>query len=96
MIGILRGASLVEELNARFWRPTTDWAQGGPLLEKYQIELLTIKIGSDSVKHWCAFFHADSRKYEKCHTALIAICRAIVAAKLGDVVLVPEELEVVK
>lgn len=87
VIGILRGASLVEELNARFWRPTTDWAQGGLLLDKYCTAL------NQSDHGWWS--HAGDRLGEG-ETAMIAICRATVAAKLGDVVQVPEELGVVK
>lgn len=94
VIGILRVASLVDELNARFWRPTTDWSQCGPLLEKYD---------------WALPYRATSRvnigKFESCtparlslngETPLEAACRAIVASELGDYVMVPAELVVVK
>lgn len=94
VIGILRVSSLAEELNARFWRPTTDWAQCGPLIEKHNLALPYKSISR---------FHMG--KFESCtparlpfngETPLIAACRAIVAAELGDSVMVPTELVVVK
>ena len=73
-----------------FHRYSTDWAQGGPLIEK---------------NDWALPYRATARahlgKYEACTpggfprnggTPLIAACRAIVAANLGDVVSVPAEL----
>ena len=88
VIGRLCCASIAEELNARFSRPSTDWAQGGPLIDKYNI-WLSGPIGDR--KEWSAAINlsADEMRGE---TALIAICRTIVAAKLGDVVQVPVEL----
>lgn len=74
--------------------PSTDWSQGGPLIEKYRIELREsgkanwwadksmLREGVPDQNDWCG--HGPS--------ALIAACRAIVAAKLGDSVDVPEEL----
>lgn len=73
------------------WAPSTDWSQGGPLIDQYQIELLSSD-GPGVLKHWYAFLQPSSRKYMKGDTALMAICRAIVAANLGEVVQVPAEL----
>lgn len=73
------------------WLPSTIWAQGGPLIDQYQIELLQ-RYGPGILKYWYAFFQPNSRKYMKGDTALMAICRAVVAANLGDVVQVPVEL----
>lgn len=68
--------------------PSTDWNQGGPLIEKY---LCQVKIQPP-------YWQACARKefgitwiYGDGDTALIAACRAIVAAKLGDTISVPEE-----
>ena len=63
--------------------PSTDWAQGGPLLDKYCSALNKSDTG------WWA--HAGDRLGEG-GTALVTLCRAIVAAKLGGVVQVPAEL----
>ena len=78
------------QLFLRAFHPSTDWAQGGPLLETC---------------NWALPYRASSRqhigKFESCtpggfphngNTPLIAACRAIVAAKMGDVVQVPAEL----
>ncbi|OSN39539.1 phage protein NinX family protein [Pseudomonas syringae] len=75
------------EQQKRF-QPSTDWAQGGPLLEKRKI--LTGWIGDQPI----AF--TRNHKYQDgvavAPTPLIAICRAIVASVLGDTVSVPKEL----
>ena len=95
VIGILRGASLVEELNARFWRPTTDWAQCGTLLDEYHWALpykTTNLIGN------LGEFEARTESGKSCNgvSPLIAACRAIVYSILGEVVHVPVDLVVVK
>lgn len=72
------------------WSPSTDWSQGGPLINKHD---------------WALPYRATSRyhigKYEACtpggfpkngETPLISACRAIVAAEYGDLVSVPAEL----
>lgn len=75
----------------RFYRPSTDWAQGGPLIEKHHIEIVSFcGEGWECVKSWC---HGEiDETYPFGETHLIAACRAIVAVKLGDVVSVPAEL----
>lgn len=68
------------------FRPSTDWAQGGPLRDKYRVG---IEPSGKQVYAW-----TPDRDLDGCfsETALISICRAIVAAKLGGVVQVPAEL----
>ena len=76
------------------WQPSTDWNQGGPLIEKYQIWLTgpyrqrtEWKAGSGLATDW------DYRKSEfEGPTPLIAAMRCLVASKMGDTVQVPEEL----
>jgi hypothetical protein len=75
------------------WMPSIDWAQGGPLIEKYRADLCFERDG---------LYHAELCDSEGMQlspytgvygsTPLIAACRAIVAAKLGDLVSVPAEL----
>lgn len=81
----------------RTWRPDEDWAQGGPLRDKYKVAVYEVQAGGvaaslrgDEPEFWIdeADFEADATG----STALIAICRAIVAAKLGDTVRVPAAL----
>jgi hypothetical protein len=73
---------------------STDWAQGGPLIER---EGISIALMSDPTE-WLATagyivnaIEVDT-PMKTGPTALIAACRMIVAAKLGEEVDVPEEL----
>lgn len=72
------------------WKPSASWAQGGPLIEKHNVQLLP------PGREWEA--QTDMRQgpsfWAKAFgsTALIAACRAIVASKLGDTVRVPAAL----
>lgn len=81
-----------------YW-PSQDWSQAGLLIEKYNIQ--TSYNGnafpkSPTGKYWCAYVckpHGpEERPSGGGHTPIIAACRAIVAAKLGDTVSVPAEL----
>lgn len=83
---------------------STDWAQGGPLLEqllktgKWEI-VQGIESGAVMIQNydseclpvdgvtWC-----DENLAFESGSLLVAACRAVVAAKLGDVVRVPVEL----
>ena len=66
--------------------PSTDWSQGGPIIEREKIGVW-----------WDGVWHA---KYDGCrpdqvqdaYTPLIAAMRCYVASKLGDEVEVPDEL----
>ena len=70
--------------------PSTDWAQGGRLIEKHQIEINWD--GVDGKALWWNAAHQDIAQFQMGDTPLIAACRAIVAAKLGESVDVPEYL----
>lgn len=70
------------------WSPSIDWAQGGPLIQKHNV-WLAAPYGDR--RCWNASYHT-SQDHQDGDTALIAACRAIVSAKLGDVVSVPVEL----
>ncbi|XAI95202.1 hypothetical protein [Leptolyngbya phage Lbo-JY16] len=65
--------------------PSSDWSQGGPLIEEYRVAIDYRALS----KTWDAYC---SGWMNGCETPLIAACRAIVAAKLGDTVQVPAEL----
>lgn len=70
--------------------PWQDWALGEPLIEKNMVSLHCPQ-STDDV--WAGWVITD--KGEFCQggdSALIASCRSIVAAKLGDTVQVPKEL----
>lgn len=79
------------------FKPSTDWTQGGPLLDKYDIALNGGLADGEMVIYATLRAVADNSPFATAAgpTRLIAVCRAIVAAKLGDVVQVPAELVVV-
>jgi hypothetical protein len=71
------------------FKPSTDWAKGGPIIEREGIEL---GMYGDQ---WRAVMHLESESiYQDGSTPLIAAMRCYVASKLGDEVELPEELEV--
>ena len=73
--------------------PSTDWAQGGRLIETHAITLAPYSMGLSGVPHyWVAEPWGDCPLPIDGVTPLIAACRAIVHAKLGETVLVPKEL----
>jgi hypothetical protein len=69
--------------------PSTNWAQGGPIIER---EAITVSEGSPVVGlEWMAC-DRSSTHIQHGPTYLIAAMRCYVAAKLGDEVDVPQEL----
>ena len=77
---------------------STDWAQGGPIIE---LEEITIAWGKDTEDWWACV--GDSRRFDTDTPdgvttfvdpqPLIAAMRCYVASKLGDEVEIPEGLE---
>lgn len=65
---------------------STNWAQGGPILQRHISEL--IDCGESGWEACC-----DGTYGATGNTALEAVCKAYVASKLGDDVDVPEELQ---
>ena len=81
----------VEHIN-RF-KPSSDWSQGGPIIEREKIEVIfegdcwiAMKYGTDDNSN------EITEDYPYGLTALIAGMRCYVASKLGDEVDVPDEL----
>jgi hypothetical protein len=64
--------------------PTTNWAQGGPIIEREEIAIFL-----EYPKEWGA---TDGNYSKGGDTPLIAAMRCYVASKLGDTIDVPEEL----
>ena len=90
----LTGAALdwaVEQIDKPVWwhgktyQPSTNWAQGGPIIERERIEIVFNGEG------WDAY---DPLRHipEEGSTPLIAAMRCYVAATLGADVEVPDEL----
>lgn len=65
---------------------STDWAQGGPIIEREGIETYRHK----ALEMWAARCDENVRYGP---TPLIAAMRCFVASKLGDDVTIPKELE---
>lgn len=81
------------------WNPSKNWGDGGPLIDEYK-PWLSPPVGNDQDDEpygWDAEIYSADGFEQLSHivgapTALIAVCRAIVAANLGETVLVPVEL----
>ena len=65
------------------FRPSTDWSQGGPIIER---EKTAIK--ENGYGHW--FAKVGAGKWMHGPTPLIAAMRCYVASKLGEEITVPE------
>lgn len=72
----------------RSYRPSTDWSQGGPIIEREKIKT-DPRAGSWTATIWN---EAMTQNPAFGPTPLIAAMRCFVASKLGDTVEVPEEL----
>ncbi len=85
---------LMEERGDLSWvyAPSTDWAQGGPIIERECIDVMF------EGPEWYAYMRYEaSDGYNRTlqydgQTPLIAAMRCYVASKLGDEVDVPDEL----
>ena len=74
------------------YTPSTDWSQGGPIIEREDINLRS-HMGTD--REQSAFLwrnHAPAFRMRGA-TKLIAAMRCYVASKLGDIVSVPDNLK---
>jgi hypothetical protein len=67
------------------YQPSSDWAQGGPILDRERINLR-----DDGGDQWAADDSIRAATYGL--TPLVAAMRCYVASKLGETVNVPEEL----
>ena len=66
------------------FEPSTDWAQGGPIIERH-----IFRLEDDPELGWLAEIGTARCRG---NTALVAAMRCYVASKLGDEVEIPEEL----
>jgi hypothetical protein len=77
---------LLMSMGGRF-NPSTNWAQGGPIIEKEGIRLHRSHTGD-----WWAGAESEPHKPISGPTPLIAAMRCFCCAKLGDEIDIPEEL----
>ena len=76
------------------YRPSVDWAIGGPLIERERLE---IRCNDYEWQAFCFGFpvsraHSGTRTWAAGPTPLIAAMRCYVASRIGDEVDVPDEL----
>ena len=74
----------IEWILGGHFTPSTNWAQGGPIIEREGIAVREVLKGS-----WVADLEVG---FEEGPTPLIAAMRCYVASQLGDEVEIPEEL----
>lgn len=76
------------------WSPSTNWAQGGPIIEREKFDVVYQAGGRGD--EWTAFANDTDEGGNSIEcggpTPLIAAMRCFVASKLGDEVDVPQEL----
>ena len=73
------------------YTPSTDWAQGGPIIERERIGVIT---DPNDANVWIGSVYEPDWRFNRAGPApLIAAMRCYVASKLGDEVEVPEELK---
>lgn len=78
------------------YSPSTNWAQGGPIIEREKINLSAYELDDDGASNpgWQAWpNYGMSDWYLSGPTPLIAAMRCYVASKLGDEVEIPEALK---
>jgi hypothetical protein len=87
--GTKRTALLCIEKTWRKFSPSTNWAQGKPIIEREAIQLTP----DEYTQTWSAYTTNEGNPYECVGTTpLIAAMRCYIASKLGDEVEIPKEL----
>ena len=94
-VGYVRGEKLRILERQIVWpedySPSTNWAQGGPIIEREEINMGTIDALNGP--YWEAHMpYGMSDDFAEGPTPLIAAMRCYVASVLGDEVDIPEEL----
>jgi hypothetical protein len=85
----------VDEVAEGCFKPSTDWAQGGPIMEREGIDCvfhpgILDMPGGATTNEWTAM-HVDYTNEYKSSRLLEAVMRRYVAMKLGDWVELPGE-----
>jgi hypothetical protein len=74
------------------YTPSTNWAQGGAIIEREGISLLLWKGFTDG-QYWVGSIDVEEReREEEADAPLVAAMRCYVASKLGNEVQIPEGL----
>ena len=79
----------IGSLDDPWFAPSTDWSQGGPIIERECIDVMF------EGPEWYAYMRWASGRTIQYDgpTPLIAAMRCYVASKLGDTIDIPEELK---
>lgn len=85
-----RTKKMIESILSGRYSPSTEWAQGGVLIGRFGVEIMASPIEGE--KYAAIAGSEEDCDWLRGDTHLIAAFRAIVAAKLGDVVSIPSEL----
>ena len=75
------------------WKPSTDWAQGGPIIEREEIALEPMTHDEHGDGWLATRVEGPAICMEFGQTMLIAAMRCFVVSHLGDEVNIPEELK---
>lgn len=73
-------------------RWSTDWSQGGPIIERECINIMCPETGDFWDARKAGLKNALEKRYFRGQTPLVAAMRCYVASKLGDTVDIPEGL----
>lgn len=76
----------------RPFNPSTNWAQGGPIIEREKIDLKHHFVCVATIWDRDDIGQDDLMSKATGHTPLIAAMRCYVASKLGDEIEIPKEL----
>jgi len=87
--------------HGKTYQPSTNWAQGGPIIEREGIDVSCVNTGLWSAKWWAnnsGMVKNPAQRFKQNiqtdgPTPLIAAMRCYVASKLGDEIDIPEELK---
>ena len=81
--------NLLGDNSGDYYFPSSDWSQGGPLIQMYEIDLKSVGEGV-----WQAYNIFDDMEWHHFlgYSPLEAAMRCHVAHKLGEEVEIPEEL----
>lgn len=80
-----KGDDFIKYREDGWFRPSSDWSQGGPLLERALISVLHNPVDSPGAPgYWSAFIRPSDDDSIDGPTYLVAGMRAYVASKFGD------------
>ena len=97
--GIYAGGRIAKiyEGPPNWFEPSSNWSQGGPIIEREKIDVEYRKQSfGDGDPHWYAIHPKNAggliRYSGRGSNALQAVMRCYVASKMGEMVLIPDEL----